>query len=54
MDIKKNGKQNDGNVDEGGGARKTFAIPQEGEGQRGGGQHGTPKFIIFFFMTLAY
>tara|TARA_Y100001973_G_C5202276_1_gene338765 strand:+ start:312 stop:419 length:108 start_codon:yes stop_codon:yes gene_type:complete len=32
MDIKKNGKQNDGNVDEGGGARKTFAIPQEGEG----------------------
>ena len=37
-----------------GGAHENFwNSPEEGAAEERG-QHGTPKFIIFFFMTLAY
>jgi hypothetical protein len=54
VDNKENAKKIVGNVDEEGGAIVYMRFFQEEGGVGGRGQHFIPKFIILFFMTLAY
>jgi hypothetical protein len=48
------GNEIGGNGIHDGGPGENIWVSQGGGRGREGGQHSTPKYIIFFFMTLAY